>query len=156
MTNTNSKSLRALHDLIATCNDAAEGYGKAAKGVHATELSDFLAAMAGERNEFAADLSKVVTELGGESRVDLHEGGILHKGWVDLDQSLRPKDDPEILKECIDGDKGTLKHYDHALSLDFPSDVRTALLAQKIAVEHDLDSLQSKIDRGLRADSATR
>jgi hypothetical protein len=33
------KVSRAVHDLIATCNDAAEGFVKAAKGVHNSDLS---------------------------------------------------------------------------------------------------------------------
>jgi hypothetical protein len=42
------KALKALHDVIATCYDAAEGFGKAAKGVHGQALSDWLAAASGQ------------------------------------------------------------------------------------------------------------
>lgn len=107
------KTSKAIHDLVATCNDAAEGFAEAAKGVHETGLSDWLAAASADREHFAADLNHALEEMGEKPRLDLHEGGILHKGWVDLEQRLRSteqhlhsKDDQEIIRECIAGDLG--------------------------------------------------
>jgi uncharacterized protein (TIGR02284 family) len=132
---------------VATCNDAAEGYAKAAKGVHDTDLRNWLAQISNERERFGADLTRAIKEVGGEPRTDLHEGGILHRGWVDLEQRLRPKDDYEILQECIVGDTGTLKHYDHALAQDLPPSVRSLVEEQRTAVERDLISLRSKVNQ---------
>ena len=129
------KTSKAIHDLIATCNDAAEGYGKAAKGVRDPELSNWLATASSDREGFAADLSHELQEMGEEARVDLHEGGILHKGWVDLEQSITSKDDIEILRECIAGDSGSLSHYDHALAQELSSDLRSLIVEQRVAVE---------------------
>lgn len=83
------RAVKALHDLIATSNDAAEGFAKAAKGVHDTELSNWLAAASDQREAFSGDLRKELKNMGEEPRLDLHVGGILHKGWVDLEQRLR-------------------------------------------------------------------
>ncbi len=88
--NPNEKTLQALHDLVATNNDAAEGYAKAAKGVHDTDLSNWLAQASDDRGRFAGELSKAIKDMGGEPRLDLHEGGILHKGWVDLRHASVP------------------------------------------------------------------
>jgi hypothetical protein len=85
----------------------------------------------------------------------LHEGGILHRGWVDLEQRLRPKDDYEILQECIVGDTGTLKHYDHALAQDLPPSVRSFVEEQRTAVERDLIFLRGKVT-GIRATTRER
>ena len=74
------KALKAVHDLVATCNDAAEGFGKAAKGVHDTDLSNWLAAASADRLRFAAELGHALKQTGDERRLDLHEGGILHRG----------------------------------------------------------------------------
>jgi hypothetical protein len=52
-------------------------------------LSDWLAAASSEREQMAADLSSELKTMGESPRLDLHEGGILHKGWVDLEQHLR-------------------------------------------------------------------
>ena len=150
----NEKTSKALHDLIATYNDAAEGYAKAAKGVHNTDLSNWLAAASADREHFAADLSDVLKKMGEQPRVDLHEGGILHKGWVDLEQRLRSteqhlhsKDDTEIIRECIAGDSGSLSHFDHTLAQDLNPDLRSLILEQKAAVEDNLVYLQNKIER---------
>ena len=150
----NKKTSKALHDLVATCNDAAEGFAKAAKGVHGTDLSNWLAQASSDRERFAADLSHAIKELGEQPGVDLHEGGILHKGWVDLEQRLRStephlrsKDDKEIVRECIAGDSGSLSHYDHALAREMNRDLRSLIIEQRSAVEDNLTYLQSMVDR---------
>lgn len=139
---------RALHDLAAACNDAAEGYAKAAKGVHDRELSNWLTQISGERSRFSADLGKTISRLGGSAGTDLHQGGILHSGWVDLEQRLRSKSDPEILRECLAGDSGTIKHYASALSLGLSSHVRSTVEQQRIAIERDIADIQQKINSG--------
>jgi len=150
----NERTVKALHDLIATSNDAAEGFAKAAKGVHDTELSNWLAAASNQRESFAADLTKELKNMGQEPRVDLHVGGILHKGWVDLEQRLRStaphlhsKDDVEIIRECIAGESGSLSHFDHALAQNLHEDVRALVVIQRTALDDDLTYLQSKVSR---------
>jgi uncharacterized protein (TIGR02284 family) len=150
----NERTVKALHDLIATSNDAAEGFAKAAKGVHDTEISNWLAAASNQREGFSADLSKALKEMGEEPRLDLHVGGILHKGWVDLEQRLRStephlrsKDDKEILRECIAGESGSLSHFDHALAQNLNEDVRTLVVEQRTQVEDDLTYLQTRVNR---------
>ncbi len=151
---TPQKALKALHDLVATNNDAAEGFAKAAKGVHDTDLSNWLAQASADRDHFADDLGNAIKSLGDQPAADLHEGGILHKGWVDLEQRLRSseqhlhsKDDKEIIRECIAGDSGSLSHYDHALAQEFNADVRSLLVEQRSAIEDNLTYLQNKVDR---------
>lgn len=148
------KTLKALHDLVATCNDAAEGYAKAAKGVHDADLSNWLAQASADRDRFATDLNRAIKDLGDEPRMDLHEGGILHKGWVDLEQRLRStdqhlqsKDDQEIIRECIAGDSGSLNHYDHALAQELNPDLRATIVEQRITIDDNLIFLQNKLDR---------
>jgi uncharacterized protein (TIGR02284 family) len=150
----NKKTLKALHDLVATCNDAAEGFAKAAKGVHDADLSNWLAQASSDREAFAAELSHAIKKMGDQPGVDLHEGGILHKGWLDLEERLRSteghvrsKDDKEIIRECIAGDSGSLSHYDHALAQDLDPDLRSLIIEQRSAVDDNLAYLQSKVDR---------
>ena len=142
---TNDKPLAALHDLVATCNDSSEGFGKAAKGVGDEDLSNWLAQASSTRDTFAGELTAMVRKLGGAPRNDLHEGGILHRGWVDLDTRIRNKDAGEIVRECVLGEAGTLKHYDHALTLEYPEDLRSMLLEQRTAIDDDLTYLQNRI-----------
>jgi uncharacterized protein (TIGR02284 family) len=144
MADDNDKTLRALHDLAATCNDAAEGYAKAAKAVHDTDFSDWLAAVSNKREQFSADIENAIRNLGGESREDLHQGGILHGGWVDLEKRLRPKDEQEVVQNCITGDTGTLKHYDHTLAQSLSPEMRSLVQGQMAAVQEDLASLRGR------------
>jgi len=150
----NERTVKALHDLIATSNDAAEGFAKAAKGVHDTELSNWLAAASNQREAFSADLTKELKNMGEEPRLDLHVGGILHKGWVDLEQRLRSterhlhsKDDKEIIRECITGESGSMSHFDHALAQNLNEDARALVVQQRTTVQDDLIYLQSQVSR---------
>jgi uncharacterized protein (TIGR02284 family) len=149
-----NKTLKALHDLAATCNDAAEGFAKAAKGVHDADLSNWLAQASADRERFASDLSHAIKEMGDKAGIDLHEAGILHKDWVDLEQRLRSteqhlqsKDDREIIKECIAGDSGSLSHYDHALAQELSPNLRALIVEQRSTVDDNLVYLQSKVAR---------
>jgi uncharacterized protein (TIGR02284 family) len=150
----NDRTLKALHDLVATCNDAVEGFAKAAKGVHDRELSNWLAQASADRERFVDELNHGIREMGGKAADDLHEGGILHKGWVDLEQRLRStephlhsKNDKEIIKECIAGDSGSLGHYDHALEQELSPDLRSTILEQRTSVEDNLTYLQQLVER---------
>lgn len=148
------KTAKALHDLIATCNDAAEGYGKAAKGVHDQDLSNWLTTASADRERFASDLSSALQDAGEPARLDLHEGGILHKGWVDLEQRMRSnephlhsKDDKEIVREVIAGDTSSLAHYDHTLDQELTPDLRSAIIEQRATVVDQLAYLETKATR---------
>jgi Domain of unknown function (DUF2383) len=118
------KALKAVHDLIATCNDAAEGFAKAAKGVHDSDLSNWLAAASADRERFAADLTQALKEMGEHS-----------------------KDDKEIIRECITGDSGSLRHYDYALAQDLTPHLRSLILEQRAAGQGQLVYLQNRVGR---------
>jgi uncharacterized protein (TIGR02284 family) len=148
MADHDSNAVKALNDLIATCRDAEEGYAKAAKGVHDRALSDQLTEISGRRGQFADELSRLVSSLGGQSATDAHYGGILHSGWVDLETRIRPKNEHDILEDCRRGDEGTLKHYGHALDQELPEEARAAVERQRSAIESDVNTLQNRISHG--------
>jgi uncharacterized protein (TIGR02284 family) len=112
------------------------------------ELRDRLTEISGRRSEFADELRNLVSDSRAPLSTDAHYGGILHRGWVDLETRLRGKDDSEILRECLEGDEGTLKHYDHALA-QLPADhVRMVVNRQRKDVQSDIDSLQTWLSGG--------
>lgn len=148
MADQNTSLLKALNDLIATCYDAEEGYSKAAKGVHNDALSDQLTGISGQRDQFAVELGKIVSSLGGQPATDAHYGGILHSGWVDLETRIRPKDEHDILQDCRRGDEGTLRHYQHALDQELPPEVRAVVERQRNAVQNDLNAFQNRASHG--------
>jgi uncharacterized protein (TIGR02284 family) len=101
-------AVRILNDLIATCRDSEEGFGKAAKGAHSENLRNRLTGIALERGEFADELADHVRKLGGQPAESGHQSGIQHRGWRELEERIRPKSDAEFLVECESGEENTL------------------------------------------------
>ena len=132
-----------LNDLIASCRDSEEGFGKAAKGVHNDNLRNRFTAIARQRSDFADELARHVRDLGGEPAASGHLSGIQQRGWRELETSIRPKDDAAFLAECQRGEENTLRHYEHALSRDFPSAVRPVIEKHRLAVEETLSALRN-------------
>lgn len=143
MASNEDKAVQVLNDLVATCHDAEEGYAKAAKGVHDRAISDRLTGISGERERFAAELREQVRKLGQSAATDAHYGGILHRGWVDLETRIRPKNQHDLVQDCQRGDEGTLKHYDHALQQELPDAARPVVERQRAQIQTDLDYLKS-------------
>jgi uncharacterized protein (TIGR02284 family) len=136
------KLTQALNDLAATCRDAEEGYNKAAKGVHNDESRAIFDKYSKERAQFARELDELAQRLGGRAGETGHGGGVLRRGWVDLEQRIRPKDDAEIIRNCADGDEGSLIHYARALNLPFEEDVRATLRRHEAAIRGAVEHLR--------------
>jgi uncharacterized protein (TIGR02284 family) len=142
MSTTNQELTAVLNDLIATCNDSWEGFGKAAKGVHDDQFRNWLTDVSLQRAGFARRLSDEVRKAGGEPAQEGHGGGILHRGWVDLETRLRSKNDGEIRTECIRGEESTLKHYERAVEQYMPDEVRLIVERQFNEVQATLKELR--------------
>src|SRR4051812_28745798 len=136
-------TIRTLNDLIASCHDSEEGFGKAAKGAHSDNLRNRFIGIARQRSDFADELSGRVRELGAEPARQAHESGVLHEGWRQLEENIRPKDDMSFVVECIRGEENTLRHYEQALTRDLPPAIRPVLERQRLAVLEALMDLRS-------------
>ena len=132
-----------LNDLIATCRDSEEGFGKAAKGVHSDNLRTRFTGRAMQRAEFADELARHVQNLGGKPAESGHQSGIQHRGWRELEVSIRPKDDATFLAEVQTGEDNTLRHYEHALTRDLPIIVRPVVERHRLAVQEALLELRN-------------
>jgi uncharacterized protein (TIGR02284 family) len=132
-----------LNDLIASCHDSEEGFGKAAKGTHDDNLRNRFLGIARQRSDFADELAGHVRELGSEPAGQAHESSIQHEGWRQLEAQIRPKDDATLIAECLRGEENTLRHYETALTRDLPPAVRPAVERQRLAVQEGLMSLRS-------------
>src|SRR5437764_13579229 len=132
------ETVRILNDLIATCRDSEEGFGKAAKGVHADNLRNRFTGISLERGQFADELAEHVRRLGGEPAESGHQSGIQHRGWRELETSIRPKSDPQFLVDCQNGEENTLRHYEQALTHELPVQVRPVVERHRLAVQEAL------------------
>lgn len=135
--------VRTLNDLIASCRDSEEGFGKAAKGVHDDSLRMRFTGIARQRADFADELAAQVTQLGASPAESAHQSGIQHAGWRELEETIRPKDDHTFLANCEAGEENTLRHYEHALAEDLPALVRSIVERQRVAVQTALLELRN-------------
>jgi len=135
---------RILNDLIATCRDSAEGFGKAAKGAHSDQLREQLTEIERSRADFADQLAELAKNLGFQAEATGHVGEILHRGWVDLETRIRPETDGHLIEECRRGEEGTLKHFESALARkEFPAGARGLVEQQRQRISEDLAKLGS-------------
>jgi uncharacterized protein (TIGR02284 family) len=137
------KIIRLLNDLIATCRDSGEGFGRAAKGTRTEVLRDRFLGIAGQRADFADELTGHVRRLGGQPVESGHVSGIQERGWRELEESIRPKDDATFLAECEEGEEHTLHHYEQALTHDLPPAERAMVERHRLAVQEALLELRS-------------
>jgi uncharacterized protein (TIGR02284 family) len=135
--------VKTLNDLIASCRDSEEGFGKAAKGCHSDALRARLIGIARQRADFADELAGHVRKLNGAPALTAHQSGVLHEGWRQLEESIRPKDDVSFVAECIRGEENTLRHYETALTRDLPVLVRPVVDRQRLAVQETLLELRN-------------
>jgi uncharacterized protein (TIGR02284 family) len=134
--------VKTLNDLIATCRDSEEGFGKAAKGCHSDALRNRLITVARERADFAGELAGLVRGLDAEPAASAHESGVQHEGWRQLEERIRPKDDASFIADCLAGEENTLRHYETALTRDLPVAVRPVVERQRLAVQSTLMGLR--------------
>lgn len=134
--------IETLNDLIASCRDSEEGFGKAAKGVHSDNLRNRFIGIARQRADFADELAEQVKQLGGAPAAEPHQSGIQQRGWRELETSIRPKDDNTFIIECEQGEQNTLRHYEHALTRELPPAARTMVERQRLAVQEALADLK--------------
>jgi uncharacterized protein (TIGR02284 family) len=137
------KIIHVLNDLIAICRDSEEGFGKAAKGTRTQVLRDRFMGIARQRADFADELAAHVRRLGGQPAESGHLSGIQERGWRELEVSIRPKDDATFLAECEQGEENTLRHYEQALTHDFPPAERAMVERHRLAVQEALLELRS-------------
>jgi uncharacterized protein (TIGR02284 family) len=147
-----NETLKVVNDLIATCRDSEEGFGKAAKGAQSDGLREKLTAISRKHADFADELARLVGQMGAQPAATPHWGGILHAGWVDLETRIRPKDDKTFVAECERGEQATVDHYRGALSRELPAEVRQVIERQFREVEdivHDLKRMEQMSQKQL-------
>jgi uncharacterized protein (TIGR02284 family) len=137
--------ITVLNDLIATCRDSEEGFGKAAKGVHDDNLRERLAAISGERAKLADELAIHVRIRGGEPVNSGHLSGIQHSGWRELEERIRPKRDATILAECEQGEQNTVRHYERAMSEEVPAEIREVIASHMLRIQATLQELHASV-----------
>lgn len=131
-----------LNDLRSSCLDSEEGFGKAARGVHSDPLRDRFMEVARQRAEFADELAGHIRMLGGQPSESGHQSALQQPGWYELERGIHRREDNALLAEAERGEENTLRHYDHAVTLELPPPIRTMVERQRLAVQETLLDLR--------------
>jgi len=134
---------KLLRNLAATCRDAEEGFSKAAKGAHRDELRSLFTDYAAQRAKFALELDRAIEGRGGVRGETGHSSGPMRRGWRELEARIRPKADPEFMIEVADGEESGLKHYDRALGMKLPQEIRELLEKHRQAIQQAVREFRS-------------
>lgn len=132
-----------LNGLIETCKDGANGFRTAADGVEDASLKRLFASYAEQRAQFAAELERLVTSLGGSPADSGHVAGAVHRGWINLKSAVTGKDDGAVISECERGEDFAKERYQKALESTLPVDVRATVERQYMQVKEAHDHVRS-------------
>lgn len=126
----NHDTIKTLNDLIETSKDGEAGFKVCAEDVKRPDLKTLFLDRARACGEAAAELQRIVVELGGKPETSTSVGGDLHRRWVDLKSLVTGKDEEAILNECERGEDVAKKHYSEALEKDLPAEIRLVVQRQ--------------------------
>ena len=132
-----------LNGLIETCKDGANGFRTAADGVEDASLKRLFSSFAEQRAQFAVELERVVTGLGGDPADTGHIAGAVHRGWINLKAAVTGKDDGAVISEAERGEDFAKERYQAALEKTLPADVRAAVERQYMQVKEAHDHVRS-------------
>ena len=119
-TTTTEKSVKVLNELIAICEDGAQGFAKAAEDVRALPLHTLFSSYSTQRTSYAAELRREVTLLGEKPEETGHAMAAFHRTWMSIKEAVGNKD-KAIIDECEAGEDKALKAYREALEEVLPA-----------------------------------
>ena len=139
-----------IRELININRDGEKGYQDAAQHAKAADLQSFFRQQSSERTRFAVQLEAELARLGEPTtkKEAGHVTAALHRGWIDVKQSLGGGDH-SLLESVEQGEDAAKEGYQKALQTALPESVVTILREQSRAIlaAHD----QVKVLRDRRA-----
>lgn len=127
-------AVTVLNQLILACDDASEGFRKAAQDAEESSLKTLFAGYSAERERFAAELRTAVAAHGGKPQTSEHAGAALRRGWMGLKEIIGNKD-KAIIDECEAGEDDALKAYRSAAEKQLPGVLGEIINRQYAAVQ---------------------
>ncbi len=144
MTTRNDKLVEVLNDLIEINNDRVNGYERAADETKDkdVDLQGIFNKMANDSRQYAAELTREVTRLGGTADTGTTNSGKLYRVWMDVKALFTGKDRQAILENCEFGEDAAQKAYKAALASDAEINAETRQLItdqqSSLKTAHDL------------------
>ena len=124
-----------VRELVNTNRDGEKGYQDAAEHAKGADLKSFFRKQATERAQFANQLETELTRLGepAPKKESGHVTATLHRGWIDVKQSLGGGDH-SLLESVEKGEDGAKESYQKALQTILPETVATIVNQQARAI----------------------
>lgn len=144
MSNINEKAIEKLNHLIAIANDGTYGYENAAEDVNDTTLKQMFRQYSIERSQYAEDLKREVSVLGGSPDKGGGPLGALHRTWMDIKSTITSGDREALLKTCITGEEAAVNAYTEALNEEAITGNLKHLISQQLSgIQFALNSIRS-------------
>lgn len=118
-TTATDKLAKVLNELVAICEDGAQGFTKAAEDAQAQTLKTLFSTYASQRSAYATELRREVAAMGEKPEESGHAMAALHRGWMSVKEAVGNKDQV-IVDECEAGEDKALKAYKEALEQPLP------------------------------------
>lgn len=146
-------ALDVINDLIKINNDRAAGFEKAGTDLEGDDngLIPVFNKLAGESLQYAAELTDIAQQYGGEAAEGTSTSGDLHRAWIDIKAAFTGHDLLAVLNECERGEDAAKAAYRDSLD---PVNELSPELAQVLRIQqqgitegHDLiKSLRDQVD----------
>lgn len=104
-----------LNDLLTRNYDAVKGYKEAALAVDHIELKNWMLEKAEKRGQFIVDLSKEITNLGGEPETGTSFLADLHRAYIDWSSDIISRPSEHVIEQCIVGEEKAKDDFEDVL-----------------------------------------
>jgi len=128
-------TIDTINDLIETCKDGEYGFRSSAEYMRNADIKQLFLRRADECNAAAAELQRMVVQLGGKAEDSGTISGAAHRGWVAVKGTLAGYTDKAILEETERGEDTALERYRSAMEKNLPPQVRSV-------VEHQYEGVK--------------
>lgn len=141
---TNETLIEVLNGLIEINHDRVNGYEKAIEETKDLDLDlrAIFRSMANDSSTYAAELSSLVSGLGGTPADGTTNSGKLYRVWMDIKTTFTGHDRQSVLELCEFGEDAAQKAYKAAIASDaeMSADTRQLIADQqaKLKTSHDI------------------
>jgi uncharacterized protein (TIGR02284 family) len=135
-----------LNNLIEICLDGERGYEAAANAVTEATLQAELLRFSRQRGQYAGELQRILTNMGEEPVDHGTVSGTLHRGWMNIKQSMASDNRHAVLAECERGEDAAIKAYQAAMEETLPTEASVVTEAQYREVSRTHDRVKALRD----------
>lgn len=139
--------VKVLNHLIETSKNGELGFKAAADDTKDPTLKQLFGQRALDCASGAAELQRVVTELGGKPEDSGTVAGAVHRGWTNLKAAVSSRTDLAILEECERGEDVAKAAYADALKETLPENIRVIVQRQQEGVIRNHDQIRDLRNR---------